>query len=70
MLYRTHRRQDLAQAGLNHHVRHSQYSGLVAMMFGFLLQWPTLLTLAIFPVLVLMYVWLATQVRHLRHATR
>lgn len=55
---------------MNHHVRHSQYSGLVAMMFGFLLQWPTLLTLAIFPVLVLMHVWLATQVRHLRHATR
>ena len=28
-------------------------------MFGFLLQWPTLLTLAMFPVLVFMYVRLA-----------
>ena len=28
-------------------------------MFGFLLQWPTLLTLAMFPVLVVMYVRLA-----------
>lgn len=28
-------------------------------MFGFLLQWPTLLTVAMFPVLVLMYVRLA-----------
>ena len=28
-------------------------------MFGFLLQWPTLLTLAMFPVLVWMYVRLA-----------
>ena len=28
-------------------------------MFGFLLQWPTLLTLAMFPVLVVMYVKLA-----------
>ena len=28
-------------------------------MFGFLLQWPTLLTLAMFPVLVIMYVKLA-----------
>ena len=28
-------------------------------MFGFLLQWPTLLTLAMFPVLVWMYVGLA-----------
>jgi len=29
------------------------------VMFGFLLQWPTLLTLAMFPVLVFMYVRLA-----------
>jgi methanethiol S-methyltransferase len=28
-------------------------------MFGFLLQWPTLLTLAMFPVLVFMYARLA-----------
>jgi protein-S-isoprenylcysteine O-methyltransferase Ste14 len=28
-------------------------------MFGFLLQWPTLLTLAMFPILVFMYVRLA-----------
>ena len=28
-------------------------------MFGFLLQWPTLLTLTMFPVLVFMYVRLA-----------
>jgi len=28
-------------------------------MFGFLLQWPTLLTTAMFPVLVVMYVRLA-----------
>lgn len=30
-------------------------------MFGFLLQWSTLLTLAMFPVLVAMYVHLAHQ---------
>ena len=30
-------------------------------MFGFLLQWPTLLTLVMFPVLVWMYVRLARQ---------
>ena len=28
-------------------------------MFGFLLQWPTVLTLAMFPILVFMYVRLA-----------
>lgn len=40
-------------------MRHPQYIGFVAIMFAFLLQWPTLLTLAMFPVLVLMYVRLA-----------
>jgi len=29
------------------------------VMFGFLLQWPTILTLAMFPVLTVMYVRLA-----------
>jgi protein-S-isoprenylcysteine O-methyltransferase Ste14 len=29
------------------------------VMFGFLLQWPTILTLAMFPVLTVMYVKLA-----------
>jgi protein-S-isoprenylcysteine O-methyltransferase Ste14 len=31
----------------------------ILVMFGFLLQWPTLLTLAMFPVLVFMHVRLA-----------
>ena len=35
------------------------YVGFILVMFGFLLQWPTLLTLAMFPVLVVMYVRLA-----------
>jgi protein-S-isoprenylcysteine O-methyltransferase Ste14 len=38
---------------------HPQYIGFVTIMFGFLLQWPTLLTLAMFPVLVVMDVRLA-----------
>jgi protein-S-isoprenylcysteine O-methyltransferase Ste14 len=40
-------------------MRHPQYAGFIAIMLGFLLQWPTLLTLAMFPVLVVMYVRLA-----------
>ena len=31
----------------------------VLIMFGFLLQWPTILTLAMFPILVTMYLLLA-----------
>lgn len=59
VLYHTQRRHDLAEAGPYRYVRHPQYIGFVAIMFGFLLQWPTLLTLVMFPVLVLMYVRLA-----------
>ena len=59
VLYHAQRRHLLATAGPYRLVRHPQYIGFVAIMFGFLLQWPTLLTLAMFPVLVVMYVRLA-----------
>jgi protein-S-isoprenylcysteine O-methyltransferase Ste14 len=36
-------------------VRHPQYPGFVLAMFGFLLQWPTIVTLLMFPVLLVMY---------------
>lgn len=41
------------------HVRHPQYVAFVLVMVGFLLQWPTLITLAMFPILLLVYVRLA-----------
>jgi hypothetical protein len=41
----------LASTGIYAYVRHPQYVGFILVMFGFLLQWPTLLTLAMFPVL-------------------
>ena len=58
-LYRAQRRHVLAADGIYARIRHPQYVGFVLVMFGFLLQWPTLLTLAMFPVLVVMYVRLA-----------
>lgn len=39
--------------------RHPQYLGFMLILVGLLLQWPTVLTLAMFPVLVWMYVRLA-----------
>lgn len=59
VLYHAQRRHELATHGPYEVVRHPQYVGFVAIMTGFLLQWPTLLTLAMFPVLVMMYVRLA-----------
>ena len=59
VLYDAQQRHTLATAGPYSYVRHPQYIGFILVMFGFLLQWPTLLTLAMFPVLVVMYVKLA-----------
>jgi protein-S-isoprenylcysteine O-methyltransferase Ste14 len=59
VLYAAQRRRALAASGVYSYVRHPQYAGFVLVMFGFLLQWPTLLTLAMFPVLTVMYVRLA-----------
>jgi protein-S-isoprenylcysteine O-methyltransferase Ste14 len=61
VLYEAQQRRELATTGPYSYVRHPQYVGFVLVMFGFLLQWPTILTLAMFPVLVWMYVRLARQ---------
>ena len=58
-LYEAQQHNNLATTGTYSYVRHPQYVGFILVMFGFLLQWPTLLTLAMFPVLVVMYVKLA-----------
>lgn len=58
-LYAAQRDGVLAMTGAYASVRHPQYLGFILVMFGFLLQWPTLLTLLMFPVLVVMYVRLA-----------
>lgn len=59
VLYRAQRRHGLAMTGPYARVRHPQYDGFVLILLGFLLQWPTLLTLLMFPILVIMYSRLA-----------
>ncbi len=59
VLYEAQQRRALATTGVYAYVRHPQYVGFVLVMFGFLLQWPTVLTVLMFPVLVVMYVRLA-----------
>jgi len=59
VLYEAQRDHTIATSGPYARVRHPQYAGFILVMFGFLLQWPTLLTLLMFPVLVAMYVRLA-----------
>jgi protein-S-isoprenylcysteine O-methyltransferase Ste14 len=59
VLHDAQRQHRLATAGAYAYVRHPQYVAFIAILFGFLLQWPTILTLAMLPLLVLMYMRLA-----------
>ncbi len=59
VLYAAQRNHTLATTGPYARIRHPQYMGFILIMSGFLLQWPTLVTLTMFPVLVYMYVRLA-----------
>jgi protein-S-isoprenylcysteine O-methyltransferase Ste14 len=61
ILYEAQKSGTLATAGPYDYVRHPQYVGFILVLAGFLVQWPTILTIAMFPVLVAMYVRLARQ---------
>ncbi len=52
-------RGQLVTTGIYGYMRHPQYTGLILVILGFNIQWPTLLTLLMAPVLVVMYVRLA-----------
>ena len=59
VLHAAQRERELASTGIYARIRHPQYIAFIVIMFGFLLQWPTLPTLVMFPVLVYVYVRLA-----------
>ena len=58
-LWEAQKSHKLAKVGIYARLRHPQYVAFIAIMFGFLLQWPTLPTLVMFPILTFMYVRLA-----------
>lgn len=59
VLHLAQQSQTLATSGWYARCRHPQYLAFILIMFGFLLQWPTLPTLMMFPVMVIVYVRLA-----------
>lgn len=59
ILYKAQQAQTLATTGWYARCRHPQYLAFIVIMFGFLLQWPTIPTLVLFPILVVVYVRLA-----------
>jgi len=47
--------EELVTEGLYKYVRHPQYSGLFLIMIGMLIQWPTIITGLMFPVMIFVY---------------
>jgi len=59
-LYKARQKDQLVTTGLYHYVRHPQYTGLFLGLFGEgIVHWPTLFSVAIFPIIVLAYILLA-----------
>lgn len=59
VLYQATRKNVLAITGAYSYIRHPQYAGFILIIIGFLLQWPTLITLIMAPILIVRYITLA-----------
>ena len=59
VLFHAQKNHALAVTGPYARLRHPQYAAFMVIMVSFLIQWPTLLTLAMFPILVWTYARLA-----------
>lgn len=61
VLHEAQQHHGMATSGWYARCRHPQYLAFIMIMFGFLLQWPTIPTLVMFPVLLVVYVRLANR---------
>lgn len=59
VLYQAQKAGKLATTGPYARIRHPQYAAFILVMMGFLFQWPTIVTLVLFPILLVTYVRLA-----------
>ena len=59
VLHKAQQTHSLAQTGWYARCRHPQYIAFIMIMFGFLMQWPTIPTVVMFPILVVVYMRLA-----------
>jgi len=59
VLYKAQKQQSLAVNSVYKYLRHPQYLAFILIIFGFLIQWPTLITLVMAPILIFRYIRLA-----------
>ncbi len=58
-LFQSTKKGVLATTGIYRYMRHPQYFSFILVIVGFLLQWPTLITLIMAPILIVRYITLA-----------
>jgi len=68
VLYDAQRSGRLATTGPYAHLRHPQYAGFALVLTGFIVQWPTILTLTMYPFMIWMYARLARAEERDTHA--
>ena len=54
-----HRAEGLVTSGIYRFMRHPQYTGILLFTLGWILHWPSVITLILWPILAAAYVWLA-----------
>lgn len=59
VLYKATKQHKLATTSVYKYIRHPQYLAFILIIFGFLVQWPTLITLLMAPILIVRYIRLA-----------
>lgn len=52
-------KDELITDGIYKYMRHPQYVGIILITFGMLIHWPTLITLLMWPILLIAYYYLA-----------
>ena len=51
----------LVTTGIYRYIRHPQYTGIFCFTLGWVVHWPSYVTLVLWPILLTAYVWLAKQ---------
>jgi protein-S-isoprenylcysteine O-methyltransferase Ste14 len=57
--HQIHRAEGLVTTGLYRYMRHPQYTGILLFTLGWILHWPSVITLLLWPILAAAYFWLA-----------
>lgn len=55
-LYRNSKKREFVVSGIYKFSRHPQYLGFILIIFGWLIDWPTLITLVFAPILIYKYI--------------